>query len=62
MRGVVPKRKQFQLRLCRNSKIKQLKVGHVDVDSGVSVSRSQTHRRVQNAHDVRLEIARVILD
>jgi hypothetical protein len=58
---MVPKRKQLQLRLCRDSKIKQLKVRHVDVDRGVCVPRSQTHRFVQYAHDVRLEIACIIL-
>jgi len=59
---MVSKRKQLQLRLCRDSKIKQLKIGHVDVDRGICVPWSQTHRRVQNAHDVRLEVARVIFD
>jgi len=62
VRGVVPKRKQLQFRLCRNPKIKQFKVGHIDVDRGVCVPRSQTHRCVQYARDVRLEVACVIFD
>jgi len=58
---MVPKRKQLQLCLCRNPKVKYLNLRHVDIDEWIVVLGTQSHHRIQNTHQVRFQITCVVL-